>query len=261
MHIAVLGLGEAGSHFANDLAALGARVTGWDPAPKRALDGRVMLANSNAAAAQGADVILSVNLSAASEGIAAEVLEVLTPRQVYVEMNTSSPQQKTMVYHILQPSGVQFVDLAIMAPVPPKGIHTPFLASGPGAFLLQQKFLALGITVQVLGETVGDASMRKLLRSIVYKGVAAVICEALEAGRAFGLENYIRQQVSSVIGGNDLLIDRFEQGSYEHAERRIHEMEAVVHMLQEKGMEPLMSAAAKDNLLKIQQKKEKTLFQ
>ena len=168
MHIAVLGLGEAGSHFANGLALLGAKVTGWDPAPKRPLAEGVVMAKSNAAAAQGADVILSVNLSAASEGIAAEVLPVLKPAQVYVEMNTSSPQQKSRVYNILQPSGVQFVDLAIMAPVPPKGIHTPFLASGPGAFLLQQKFSQLGIAVPVLGEAVGDASMRKLLRSIVY---------------------------------------------------------------------------------------------
>ncbi len=261
MHIAVLGLGEAGSHFANGLALLGAKVTGWDPAPNRALAKGVIMAKSNAAAAQGADIILSVNLSSASEGIATEVQPVLTPAQIYVEMNTSSPQQKNRVYNILRPSGVQFVDLAIMAPVPPKGIHTPFLASGPGAFLLQQNFLQLGIAVQVLGEAVGDASMRKLLRSIVYKGVAAVICEALEAGRAFGLESYIRDQISSVVGGNDSLIDRFEQGSHEHAARRIHEMEAVVHMLKEKGIEPLMAAAAKDNLAKIQQNNEKTILQ
>ena len=64
--------------------------------------------------------------------------------------------------------------------------------------------------------------------------IAAVICEAIEAGKAFELEQYIREQISSVIGGNDALIDRFVEGSKIHAERRIHEMEAVVQMLEEK---------------------------
>ncbi|MFZ8469322.1 DUF1932 domain-containing protein, partial [Staphylococcus aureus] len=78
-----------------------------------------------------------------------------------------------------------------------------------------------------------------------------MICEAIEAGKAFGLEDYIREQIHTVIGGNDSLIDRFIEGSYTHAERRIHEMEAVVQMLENKDIEPFMSAAAKDNLEKI----------
>ena len=89
------------------------------------------------------------------------------------------------------------------------------------------------------------------MRSIVYKGIAAVICEAMEAGKAFDAEDYIREQISAVIGGNNELIDRFTEGSRKHAERRIQEMEAVVSMLQEKNMEPLLSTAAKNNLEKI----------
>uniref|UniRef100_UPI001953C57A hypothetical protein n=1 Tax=Klebsiella pneumoniae TaxID=573 RepID=UPI001953C57A len=70
-------------------------------------------------------------------------------------------------------------------------------------------FESLGLDFTFLSENVGDASTRKLLRSIVYKGVAAVICEAVEAGKAFGLEDYIREQIHTVIGGNNSLIDRF----------------------------------------------------
>ena len=101
-----------------------------------------------------------------------------------------------------------------MAPVPPKGILTPFLAAGEYAqeFLDFVKPLALDISL-VENSVIGDAATRKLLRSIVYKGIAAVICEAMEAGEAFGMESYIRGQISSLIGGNNELIDRFVEGS------------------------------------------------
>jgi len=173
-------------------------------------------------------------------------------------MNTSAPDKKIEISKILHSSGVQFVDLAIMAPVPPNGIKTPFLASGPGANSLMQKLANYRLNLEYLSAVTGDASTRKLLRSIVYKGVAAVICEAMEAGKAFDLENYIRGQISSVIGGNDELIDRFVEGSAIHAGRRIHEMDAVCDMLIHKNIEPLLSVAAKNNLEKLLKQKLKS---
>lgn len=246
--IAILGLGEAGSHFANDLAQLGVTVVGYDPALKRELHPAVRLATSNAEAARGADIILSVNLSAVAEVVATEVLPVLQPRQLYAEMNTASPDTKQAVAAILQPSGVGVVDVAIMAPVPPKGILTPFLVSGPGAALFADKLLPLGLSISVLSDEMGEAATRKLLRSIVYKGMAAVIGEAVAAGQSFGLEPYIREQIRSVIGGNDALIDRFLEGSKTHALRRSHELEAVVSMLELRNMEPVMSRATLKSL-------------
>lgn len=251
LHIAILGVGEAGSIFANDLAAMGFTVSCWDPAPKRKLHEHVRFAESNTAAAKYADIILSVNVSSVATAVAMEVLPVLNDQKIYAEMNTSSPQQKIAIDNLLQVSGVRFVDMAIMAPVPPKGIRTPFLISGNGAALLKKKLQAYQLNIDVLSDKTGDASTRKLLRSIVYKGIAAVICEAMEAGKAFELDAYMRQQIASVIGGNDALIDRFVEGSKTHAERRIHEMEAVSEMLIDRHIEPLLSTAAKHNLEKL----------
>jgi 3-hydroxyisobutyrate dehydrogenase-like beta-hydroxyacid dehydrogenase len=255
MKVAVLGLGEAGSLFANNLAEKGVEVTGWDPSPQRRLHKTVILAESNAAAVKSADIILSVNLSAVSEDVAREVMPVLNSKMIYAEMNTSSPQQKITIDNFLKPTGVKFADVAIMAPVPPNGIETPFLLSGGGAAMLEKFLSPYNPNMSVLSDKTGDASTHKLLRSIVYKGVAAVICEAMEAAKAFELEDYMRQQISSVIGGNDGLIDRFIEGSYAHAERRIHEMEAVVAMLADKNINPFMVKAAKENLTKIKQGK------
>ncbi|TAE22985.1 MAG: NAD(P)-dependent oxidoreductase [Cytophagales bacterium] len=253
MHIAILGLGEAGSHFANDLAQLGITVTGYDPAPKRALHEAVVLKNSNAEAVLGADIILSVNLSAVAEAVALEVASVLQPGQFYAEMNTASPDTKRAVGAIIEPPGALAVDVAIMAPVPPKGIQTPFLVSGPGANRFAEKLFPLGLDITVLSDEMGEAATRKLLRSIVYKGIAAVIGEAVAAGQSFGLEPYIREQIGSVIGGNDPdvgrdLIDRFLEGSKTHALRRSHELEAVVEMLEARSVEAVMSRATLTSL-------------
>ncbi|OIN55519.1 NAD(P)-dependent oxidoreductase [Arsenicibacter rosenii] len=251
MNIAILGLGEAGSRFANDLAGRGITVFGFDPSPRYPLHDAVQLMRSNAEAAQQADIILSVNLSAVSVAVAEDVRAYVSDQQIYAEMNTSGPETKQQIARLLALTGVRFVDLAIMAPVPPGGILTPFWASGPGAALFTEKLKGLNLNITLLGAEVGEASTLKLLRSIVYKGVAAVIVEAVEAGKAYGLEAYVRSQISSVIGGNDDLIDRFLTGSRTHAVRRSHEMEAVVSMLQSKGVEPLMSAATLGNLQKL----------
>lgn len=265
MTIAILGLGEAGSRFAFDLAEKGVKIVGYDPNLskfRKAAESRnlqlgidtpsVILAKSNQEAAEKADIIWSVNLSTVSEAVAQEVLPVLNRDKIYVEMNTSSPQKKQKIYDTLKSSGVQYVDLAIMAPVPPKGILTPFWVSGNGAEAFYQSLKHLNLDIKVLSDAVGEASKLKLLRSIVYKGVAAVICEAVEAGQAFGLKAYIREQIQSILGHEDnTLIDRFLEGSKTHAQRRMHEMDAVCEMLKSADIQPFMSQAAYDNLSKF----------
>lgn len=250
MKIAILGLGEAGSHFANDLVDLGIEVSGWDPDLKKDLSAKIHFADSNLHAVENADIIFSANYTSESRGIAKEVLLNLKEGAIYCEMNTSSPKTKIEIEEILEPAKIKFVDLAIMAPVPPKGINVPLLASGPGATTLQDRLQYLNLDLTYLSEKTGDAAGRKLLRSIVYKGVAAVICEAMEAGEHFGLEPYIRTQINSIIGENDALIDRFVKGSRTHAKRRMHEMEAVVDMLVSEKLDAFMSNGSVNNLRK-----------
>lgn len=252
LKIAILGLGEAGSHFANDLVRLGVKIIGYDPNPLRKLDASIQLNSSNAEAVKDADIIFSANLSSVSVEIAEELTGVLKPNQFFCEMNTSGPEKKKKIAEILKPSGVKIIDLAIMAPVPPKGIFTPLLASGEYAAEFLEKIKPLNLDLKIIGNSqIGDAATRKLLRSIVYKGIAAVVCEAMEAGEVFGMEAYIRGQISSLIGGNDELIDRFVEGSRTHAVRRMHEMEAVIEMLETKGIEPIVTRGTRNNLEKL----------
>ena len=91
------------------------------------------------------------------------------------------------------------MDVAIMAPVPPKRNKTPFLISGPGASKFEETLIPFGLDITIIGGHVGEAATRKLLRSVVYKGFAAVIGEAVAAGEALGLEHYIREQIGALI--------------------------------------------------------------
>lgn len=232
--IALLGLGEAGGRFARDLREAGVGVRGWDPLPETRPD-----AASAAEAADGADVVLSANSAPDAADAARSVLDVLRPGQTFADLNTGSPELKAELARIVAPTGAGFADVALMAPVPGKGIGTPSLASGDGA----ERFAELlGMPVEIVGALPGAAAERKLLRSIVWKGLAAVVLEATAAGEAAGRAAFVREQLLGVLEeADEALVERMLTGSRTHATRRTHEMEAVGEMLRDLGVPSWMS--------------------
>jgi len=254
MHVAVLGIGEVGSTLARDLLASGVPVSGWDPVPRQLPDG-LTFAASNPDAAKDADLVLSVNLASAAVEVAQEVVPSLQQGQVYADMNTAAPQVKRQIDHLFQNSPALFTDVAIMAPILPRGIQTPTLACGAGAEAFSRFLTPHGMPVSVLNEPAGQAATQKLLRSIFYKGIAAVVIEALEAAQALNLEPYIRDQMMTILR-DEAMIDRFVEGSITHAERRIHEMDAVISLLEEVNVQPHTSAAARQRLVELATDKE-----
>lgn len=253
MKFAILGIGEAGGALAKDLLTSGATVYGWDPEPKNIPDG-VHFMDSNPDAASRADVVLSVNWARVSVEVAEEVAPVIGEGQLYADLNTASPSTKQQVNDIILPTGALAADVAMMAPVPPKGIGTPMIASGPGAQIFRKLMTPYGTPVTVLDDRAGSAAKRKLLRSTFYKGVAAVVVETLEAAGHLDLEAWVRLQMLTVIA-NEQIIDRMVTGSYDHAQRRADEMEAVCEMLRDLGVAPYTSEAAVSNLHEIQARK------
>ena len=254
MIIAILGIGEAGSTLARDLIAAGIQVRGWDPEPRMIPDG-LDFAASNPAAASGADIVLSVNWASVAMDVATEVAPVLQPGQLYADLNTAAPQLKRDIAPIIDTTGALFVDAALMDPVPPKGLRTQVYASGTGAEIFAQKMTPLGMPVTYLDREAGNAATHKLVRSIMYKGVAAVIIECLEAADALGMTEYARTQMLKIIC-DEPMIDRFVSGSIKHAKRRVEEMEAVVEMLNSIGVSSFTSQASIKRLKEIMEKRE-----
>ncbi|MFA1544776.1 NAD(P)-dependent oxidoreductase [Actinomadura chokoriensis] len=248
--IAVLGLGEAGGAIAADLVAAGAAVRGYDPAVP-VPDGMTACA-SEADAVTGADLVLSVN--SAHDAVAAleAGAEAVGDGVVWADLNTGSPGLKRELDAIARRSGVRFADVAIMAPVPGRGLRTPLLVSGDGARDVAAVLGPLGAGVQVMDGAAGLAAERKLLRSVFFKGLAGSVVEALEAARAAGCEDWLRANiVEELVAAGEHTVDRLVSGTYKHAVRRAAEMEAAATMLDELDVPPAMAAASRDLLRRL----------
>jgi 3-hydroxyisobutyrate dehydrogenase-like beta-hydroxyacid dehydrogenase len=225
----VLGLGEAGSRLASDLAAAGAEVRGYDPA----VDGSDL-----EAAVAGCDVVISVNTAAAA--LDAAEAAALAPDALYADLNTAAPGLKREVAAVVGPG--RFADVALLGSVPARGLRTPALASGAAAQAFADALGPLGMPVEVVSEEPGDAAAMKLVRSVFMKGVAAAAIESVEAAEAAGHAEWVKGEIAAVIG--DPLLERLLEGSRKHAARRVDELEAARDLLLELGVEPRIASAS-----------------
>lgn len=244
VRIAILGLGEAGSAFATDLVASGASVIGYDPRAL-AVPG-VAVAGTAAAACAEADLVLSLNSATAAEAVAAEVMPALRDGAVFADLNTGSPASKTRIGALAEACDVRFAEVVLMAPVPGRGAAVPSLAAGPGAAVYAEVMNGYGGRVELVDGPIGTATTRKLLRSIVMKGLAAAILEELEAGRRAGCEEWVRDDLCRQFGAD--LVTRLETGTHQHAARRVAEMDAVCELLDELKVRPLIADATRQRL-------------
>ena len=119
--------------------------------------------------------------------------------------------------------------------------------------MFAEKMSPVGMPVKCLDQEAGNAATHKLVRSIMYKGVAAVIIECLEAAEALNMTEYARSQMLKIIP-EEAMIDRFVNGSNKHARRRVQEMEAVVEMLNSIGVSAFTSNAATQRLKELMER-------
>lgn len=248
MKVAVLGLGEAGSRLAADLVRAGDEVHGYDPAEVAPIEG-VQLHATPREAVVGCDLVLAVTHSSRALGLATEVAGHLGPGAVYADLSTGSPGLKGALSETLTRVDARFVDVALMAPVPGRGLATPALASGPGAEFYADAINTRGGRVEVVGDRAGAAATRKLLRSVVTKGLAALLIESTTAADRAGQGSWFWTHLVEQLGSIDEpLMKRFIDGSAEHAGRRLEEMEAARDLITELGVAPLMTTATIEHL-------------
>lgn len=238
--IAVIGLGEAGAVYASALHGLGHKLVGYDPVRTEPLEG-VEFTHSGAEAAGQADAVLVFTGAAAAPAVARECLPALRADALYIDMTSSAPG----VMAELAGDNEAFVDAAILGPVIALREKTPLIVSGPRSAGAAELLRELGAKVTDVGGAAGEATARKLVRSVAGKGLAAVVCEAMEAARAAGIEDWMRDELAVLLPGDGYaVIDRYESGTRKHAVRRGHEMDEVVDFLAELDVPSDMSAAA-----------------
>ena len=154
MRIAVLGLGEAGGEIARDLVAAGADVRGFDPSVRPPPG--VQLRTGDADAVRDADLVLSVNSSHDAVPALESSLPALAPGTIWADLNTASPAVKQALVERLAGRDVAVADVALMAPVPGRGLRTPMVVSGPGAARYADILAGFGADITVQPGPVGD---------------------------------------------------------------------------------------------------------
>ncbi len=249
--VGFFGLGEAGSLISADLAAAGASVTGYDPAPGPVPPGVRRVEDPRAAVA-GADLVIAVTAAADAMGALTQALDAIPAGAVYADLSTASATRKRELAAVAAGGSLAFVDVALMAMVPGNGLFTTSLASGPGA----QRYVAMltpaAVPVEPVGEEAGRAATRKLLRSVVMKGLPGLIIESMRAAEAAGLVAETWQNLAAQLGALDAgFVRRLLAGTDTHSVRRLAEMEAATELLESLGVDPLMTRATTESLRRM----------
>lgn len=188
--IGFIGFGEAGFHLAKGLRGGGiASLAAFDihtntPGPSeiikaRAAESGTRLVGSNRELAEVSDIVLCVVTANQAADAAAQTSPHLTSRHFYAEMNSISPALKRSIANVIDATGARFVEIAIMAPVPPYGHKTPMLAGGEAAAEFSERLAPFGMQIEVGDKEIGAAAATKMCRSIVVKGMEALLTECV----------------------------------------------------------------------------------
>ena len=254
--IALIGFGEAGGILGADLAKAGAQVTMFDILLRAEPARSAMLAKAKAAgvracetqadAVRDADLMISAVTCSSAPAVATESAAALRPGQIHLDINSVSPDAKREMAACVAPSGADFVEAAVMAPVPPQRLRVPMLLGGQRAAELAPRLVALGMDAKAVSEKIGVASAIKMCRSVIVKGLEALAVESMFAARHYGAEDAVLASLAASyphMGWNAQLPDYLVSRVAEHGKRRAAEMREVAETIISAGIDPLMALA------------------
>ncbi|WP_211115597.1 NAD(P)-dependent oxidoreductase [Arenibaculum pallidiluteum] len=253
--IAMIGFGEVGQIFAEDLKAAGvSSIRAFDIAFADASSGParaarrlgVTAAASTAEAVSGAELVISAVTAAATGEAAAAVAGAGIGAAFFLDLNSASPATKQEASALIARVGGRYVEAAVMASVPPKRLRTPMLLGGPHAAAFMDVAVALGLDAAPYSDEVGVASSVKMCRSIMIKGMEALAMECLATARHYGVEGPVLASLRDTFPNHDweetarYMIGR----SLQHGRRRAEEMREVARTVEDAGIAPDMTAGA-----------------
>ena len=256
MTVGFIGFGEAGSTIAGGLrsAGLECSVT-FDIAAhdarlgptilERATRSGTTIVESPADLARVSDIVFSTVTSSSALDAARQTIAFLEPRHLYADLNSVSPALKQEIDRVVSASGARFVEAAVMAPVLPYGHRVPMLLGGSGAAQFAARMTPFGMRCDVLSAPVGTAAAVKMCRSIVVKGLEALMCECVLGASRYGAGAHVFASLNESFPGLDWqkLADYMVGRVVLHGERRAREMEEVAETLRAIGVEPIMAEA------------------
>ncbi len=251
MKIGFVGFGEAAYHIAKGLRQPGiASISAFDihvtdQVRQRARETETSLVSSNRELAQSCDIMLSAVTADQALNASNQNAPFLTARHLYADLNSVSPGVKQSVARVIESTGARFAEIAMMAPVPPYGHKVPMLAGGAGAPDFVEKLAPFGISAEIVSREVGTAAATKMCRSIIVKGLEALLTECVLGATRYHADERVFASLGESFPGIDWkkLADYMVGRVVVHGERRAREMEEVAATLREIDIEPIMAEA------------------
>jgi 3-hydroxyisobutyrate dehydrogenase-like beta-hydroxyacid dehydrogenase len=258
--VGLVGYGEVGRILAEDLRARGTPVCTYDvefddavgaPLRAHAAAHGVTLCASHAALAREADVIVSAVTASQAVAVAracAPGLRERAPNRMtafFLDFNSASPNAKRHAARCVEGAGGRYVEGAVMTSVPPYRLRVPLLLGGRHASDLLPLLERLGFAPRIASNRIGVASAVKMCRSVMIKGLEALVIESFTAARAYGVEDAMLASLAETFPG----IDWERQGTYffqraiEHGRRRAEEMREVAVTVADVGLAPLCATS------------------
>jgi 3-hydroxyisobutyrate dehydrogenase-like beta-hydroxyacid dehydrogenase len=248
-HVGLVGYGEVGRILAEDLRKDDVKVSAYDiklggkaetPLRDHATRFGVTLTPSHADLAAQADFIVSAVTASQDVSVAQACAPALKKGAWFLDFNSASPGAKQRAAALIDEAGGRYVEGAVMTSVPPYRIKVPLLLGGSGARELAPLLIELGFDAKVASEQLGVASAVKMCRSIMIKGMEAMVIEAFTTARAYGVEDAVLASLAETFPG----INWEKQGAYffqrviEHGRRRAEEVREVAETVCEAGLTP-----------------------
>ncbi len=192
--------------------------------------------------------IISAVTASNTLSVATQAARSLKPGTVYLDLNSASPGTKKQCAALMDAAGGFYVEAGVMTSVPPYGIKVPMLLGGQKAPELAEFLSQWGLDAKPVSDQLGVASAIKMSRSVMIKGLEALVIESYATARAYGVEDHVLPTLQETFPQ----IDWSLQGAYffsrvvQHGKRRAEEMREAANTVKEAGFEPWMALATAD---------------
>lgn len=256
--IGLVGYGEVGKTFSAGLKPRVQQVAAWDLKfaeaatrdAERAHAGEhgIEACASMQALCAGSDLVISAVTASNTLAVAEEAARFLRPGALFLDLNSASPGTKQKAAALVDARGAHYVEAGVMTSVPPYGIKVPMLLGGARAAELAELLNSWGLDAKAVSDRLGVASAIKMCRSVMIKGLEALVIESYSTARAYGVEDHVLPTLQETFPG----IDWSQQGAYffsrvvQHGKRRAEEMREAANTVAEAGFEPLMTRGTAD---------------
>lgn len=271
--IGVIGYGEVGKIFSAGLKARARAMGAWDvkfaaPATRQAerahaAGAGVTAHESMQALCEASDLIVSAVTASNTLAVAQEAAKFIRRGAVFLDLNSASPGTKQQAAAAIDAAGAHYVEAGVMTSVPPYGIKVPMLLGGSRAAELAALLQSWEMDAKAVSDKLGVASAIKMCRSVMIKGLEALVIESYTTARAYGVEDHVLPTLQETFPS----IDWSQQGAYffsrvvQHGQRRAEEMRESANTVKEAGFEPFMASAIADKQQWVADRAKEGVFQ